>query len=926
MDEAMQDQVPRSNRHDLPRPLNNAAPSPNVLRIVSQLPSRAASLQDNVDTTEFTSPLQISEALRLMDESESLSSCPTTPELSPERGFVIDASPLETEPEPEQVVYKRPRSERIKKRAMIERDSPDHPTEESSTKRTKDGPVDLHALQHSFYAPFGKTYPYLPTPVPEPPKLPQAAQDWLNEVIQQDPQTGRIRYVHAPLLRPFNENHLVVLRAAFDANKDRLDTLKESFFEFTSAMAECSAAQVRAWFSDQAKEHETKRQKEQRKQARLQKQRQQMQKQARKRQRQQKERDIKRLGRPRDHSGPPRDFEQIRLDRRRLRMENRSRKTRRRGAKRVLPPDAPALERTKLVHRVRIPEERQVLQTNRCSGLAISKRGTSLAWTQCKPCVARRWGDICSFFNFRLFEVDPMQDKGDPSKYLANHDFYSDPNPDEVISFDVGGLAQSDANYILAYVGHLGKRLLTEELHAALGKESGGSTKSSKATKNSSFGEYLRRPAPVRRFCYRCRMSIINHGHICTSCGIEFCTHCLTHDNGTIVCHEKAKHRREQFIVCGRYHAATLRIMLQSVEGAMEALPSNLHQLPDRMTAKAAQQGQKSKPGSSQASMPAPIRVSKDISQAEFRQHWVKGQVLVFTDLEFKKDKYWAPRELKKLSEKASVSVYDAVEQTATVEPMAQIFGRGFMGRDPKSIRFIEAWDEKTLMELAPQLYADLIKTLPVPMYTDPAGSFNLSKYLPSDWIHGPKLHIGEGSTDKNIGSIRLCVENSDVLYACVHAAHREGAIAKGDEAVIWHIFQAEDRMKVGKFLREYVGKKTSPPKLCVDPFQDVLPYLKPEVLSLLHTATGVKVTRVALKAGEAIMIPAGCLRQAQFVQNAVVVGVNFVSPERLWATIDWCYEKREYAFASPISKTRRTDISPARDVAFYSSLAMTQI
>ncbi|KAG0087168.1 hypothetical protein BGZ93_011118 [Podila epicladia] len=821
---------------------------------------------------------------------------------------------------------------------MIERDNLDHPTEEPSTKRTKDGPVDLHALQHSLYAPFGKTYPFLPKPVPEPVKLPQVAQDWLNEVIQQDPQTGRIRYVHAPLLRPFNENHLVVLRAAFDANKDRLDTLKESFFEFTSAMAECSAAQVRAWFSDQAKEHETKRQKELRKQARLQKQRNQMQKQTRKRQRQQKERDIKRLKSSQGHERPPRDYEQIRLDKHRMRME-RQRKTRHPGAKWLLPPDTPALERTKLVHRVRVPEERQVLQTLRCSGLAIRKRGTSLAWTQCKPCVARKWGDVCNFLNFRLFEVVSMRDKDDPSKYLANHDFYSDPNPDEAISFDVKGLAPSDANYILAYVGHFGKRLLVEELHAALGKESIGSIDGSKATKNSSLGEYLRRPTPVRRFCYRCRISIVNYDHICTCCGIEFCTHCLTHDNGTIVCHEKARHRQEQFIVCGRYHAATLRTMLQSVDEAMEALPSNLHPLSDRIAVKAAQQEQNSKPGSfsfsssssyksgSQgASMPAPIRVSKDISQAEFQEHLVKGRVLVFSDLEFNRS--WSPQELKRISEKALVSVYDAVEQTVTVESMAQTFGRRFMKHDSKSTRIMEAWTEKTLLELAPRLYADLIKTLPVPMYTDPAGSFNLSKYLPSDWIvHGPRLFIGEGSMDKNVGSIRLCVEKADVLYACVHAARRESAIVKDDEAVVWDIFQAEDRTKVGHFLHDYIGKKKpTPPKICVDPFQDVAPYLKPEVLSMLHKATGVKATRVALKVGEAIMIPAGCLRQAQFVQNAVTVGVDFVSPERLWATIDWCYEKREYAFAHSIIRTRRTDIFPARDVAFYSSLAMAQV
>ncbi|KAG0037608.1 putative JmjC domain-containing histone demethylation protein 2C [Podila clonocystis] len=976
MDEAMQDQSPpQDDRHGSPRPFDNPAPSPSVLAIASRLPSRRAARQVNRDTEEFTSrPRRISEESRSEDESERISSCPTTPELSPEPGIVIEVPPYitptgtyeqdslyvdvqsedaeaeykakyeseyeaeagsEAKSEPEQVVYTRPRSERIKKRAMIESNSPDRPTEEPSTKRTKDGPVDVHTLQNSLYEPLGKTYPFFSTPVPGPPKLPQAAQDWLNQVIQQDPQTGRICYAHTPLLRPFNENHLVVLRAAFDANKDRLDVLKESFFEFTSAMAGCSAAQVRAWFSDQAMEHETKRQKEQRKQARLQKQRKQMQKQTRKRQKQQKDRDTRRLGRPQGHEGPARDRDQFRLDRHRMRLENRPRNKQNPRARYVLPPDAPALERTKHVSRVYIPEERQVLQASRCSKFVLSKRGIPLAWTQCRACVTRQVGDVCSFSNFRLFEVVSIQDKDDPSKYLANHDFYSDPSQDEAICFNVEGLTQSDAEYILAYVGHFGKRMLKEELHAALGEKSDrNSNKSSKATKTSSLGEYLRRPVPVRRFCYMCRASIVSYGHFCTSCGIEVCTHCLTHDNGTVFCHEKAKHSQEQFIVCGRYHAETLKAMLQSVEGAMEALPRNLHLVSDRMAAKAAQERRKSKrgsfssfkSGSQGASLPVPLRVSKDLSQAEFQQHWVKGRILVFTDLQFIKRSVWSPHNLKGLSGTASVSVYDAVKQTVTMEPMTTFFDRGFVGPDSTSIRIIEAWPEKTLMEEAPRLYADLIKTLPVPMYTHPTGSYNLSKYLPSDWIaQGPKLHIGEGSTDKNVGSIRLSVENSDVLYACVYAERRERAIAKGDEAVVWDIFQAEDRKKVEYFMRQFVGKKAAPPKRCVDPFQDIVPYLKPEVLSLLHKATGVKATRVALKVDEAIMIPAGCLRQAQFVQNAVTVEVDFVSPERLWATIDWCHEKQEYAFSRPKSKTRRTDIFPAHDVAFYSSLAMAQ-
>ncbi|KAF9367762.1 hypothetical protein CPC16_006053, partial [Podila verticillata] len=138
----------------------------------------------------------------------------------------------EKETKGEQVDYTRPRSERIKKRAMMESAGPDSPDSPDpavpSTKRIKDDDhlVDVLALQQSLYVPLGKTYPY-----------------WLNQVIQQDRQTGRIRYVHAPLLRPFNQNHLTVLNAAFDAYKDQLEIMRDSNFEFISVLAECSPAQ-----------------------------------------------------------------------------------------------------------------------------------------------------------------------------------------------------------------------------------------------------------------------------------------------------------------------------------------------------------------------------------------------------------------------------------------------------------------------------------------------------------------------------------------------------------------------------------------------------------------------------------------------------------------------------------------------------------
>ncbi|KAF8949627.1 hypothetical protein BGZ52_005355, partial [Haplosporangium bisporale] len=558
----------------------------------------------------------------------------------------------EKETKGEQVDYTRPRSERIKKRAMMESAGPDSPDSPDpavpSTKRIKDDDhlVDVLALQQSLYVPLGKTYPYFPTPVPAPPKLPEAAQDWLNQVIQQDRQTGRIRYVHAPLLRPFNQNHLTVLNAAFDAYKDQLEIMRDSNFEFISVLAECSPAQVRAWFSDQAK----KQHKEQRKQGRMQKHQKVTQKQIRKRQVQQQERKVKKLGRPRDP-------EQVRQDKHRMRLENRppGKQGPKPKAKWILPTDAPALERVKHVSRVRIPEERQVLQTFRCATTVMSKRGIPLAWTQCKGCVARQASDFCAFINFRIFEVVSEEDKENVSKYLADHDFYSDPSPDEPMEFDLNGLTRSDAEYVLAYIGHFGKRQLSEELDMALGKETGsGSSKSSKASKASKLtsNEYFRRPTPIRRLCYKCRGST----------------------------------------------------MLERVDEAVKALPSNLHLLSDKMAVKAAQKSQKlesgakSGSGSQEASMPAPLRVSKDISQEEFQKHWAKGEVLVFTDLQLKRGSAWSPRDLKKQSE-TSVTVYDAVERTVTVETMAKLSGRGFMGRRPKATRIVEAWPEKPLEE-----------------------------------------------------------------------------------------------------------------------------------------------------------------------------------------------------------------------------------
>lgn len=136
-----------------------------------------------------------------------------------------------------------------------------------------------------------------------------------------------------------------------------------------------------------------------------------------------------------------------------------------------------------------------------------------------------------------------------------------------------------------------------------------------------------------------------------------------------------------------------------------------------------------------------------------------------------------------------------------------------------------------------------------------------------------------------------------------------------------WDIYRSEDRPLVEAFLRKVMAERSSEE---TDPFTYDSQYLSPRLKSRLYHATGIRATEVHQKMGEAVMIPAGCVRQARYLQGSIVVGLDFVSPERFAQTMDWSRTMRRF------NLERRgeglDDVLQANALAFFGTIAMLDL
>ncbi|KAG0211654.1 hypothetical protein BGX33_004157 [Mortierella sp. NVP41] len=158
---------------------------------------------------------------------------------------------------------------------------------------------------------------------------------------------------------------------------------------------------------------------------------------------------------------------------------------------------------------------------------------------------------------------------------------------------------------------------------------------------------------------------------------------------------------------------------------------------------------------------------------------------------------------------------------------------------------YFSEWPEKPFSEALPELLEDLMQALPVPEYTDPKGMFNLASQFGS----------------RNFGAIPLSAELSGSIYICIFSQAETDALS-------WDVYRAEERPLMEAFLRKVMDEdKEGVDKSITDPFTFDSHFLS---LQLKNRETGVCALTVHQK-----------MSQARYGHGSILVGLDFVSPER---------------------------------------------
>ncbi|XP_003747085.1 lysine-specific demethylase 3A [Galendromus occidentalis] len=220
---------------------------------------------------------------------------------------------------------------------------------------------------------------------------------------------------------------------------------------------------------------------------------------------------------------------------------------------------------------------------------------------------------------------------------------------------------------------------------------------------------------------------------------------------------------------------------------------------------------------------------------------------------------------------------------------------------------------DENFSEVLPTRYADLMKALPLPMYTLREGALNLANRLPDCFVPpdlGPKMYNAYGSAlFPTKGTTNLHLDMSDAANVMVYVGiprdgncqrHIEEALNAVEEAgcdaiqmkrvreqgarvgAVWHIFDAQDAEPIRQLLRKVTVEKGNRLETNSDPIHDQLWYLDRELRKRLWKEYGVEGYAIAQCLGDTVFIPAGAPHQVRNLHSCIKVAEDFVSPENL--------------------------------------------
>lgn len=317
-------------------------------------------------------------------------------------------------------------------------------------------------------------------------------------------------------------------------------------------------------------------------------------------------------------------------------------------------------------------------------------------------------------------------------------------------------------------------------------------------------------------------------------------------------------------------------------------------------------------------------------NQRQFKENWTQEQPVLVSGLHKSLNgNLWKPEHFSREFSSLHSDLYNCRDGSVTNSRVKE-FWDGFedVTKRPKSekgesvVYRLKDWPSgEEFLALMPARYHDVMKTLPVPEYTDPEAHLNLASHLPSFFIRpdlGPRLCCAHGVTaclEQDFGTSNLHVEISDTMSILVYVGVAKGNSAPSkagvlkllegevlDESVkkrlrdpnetpgaLWHIYMSKDMQKIQEFLQKVSAEQTETDPEAdsdsewdgdADPLREGGWYLSPRLRQRLQEEHGVESRTLLQFHGDAVIIPAGSLHQVMNLHSCIQVNVDFVSPE----------------------------------------------
>ncbi|KAJ2847435.1 hypothetical protein IWW36_003856 [Coemansia brasiliensis] len=209
-----------------------------------------------------------------------------------------------------------------------------------------------------------------------------------------------------------------------------------------------------------------------------------------------------------------------------------------------------------------------------------------------------------------------------------------------------------------------------------------------------------------------------------------------------------------------------------------------------------------------------------------------------------------------------------------------------------------------------PDHFANFIKALPFPEYTQRDGAFNLANQLPAEFVPpdlGPKMYCAYGSNDQEggVGTTNLHCDMADAVNIMAYAAQ-----TSEDAAAVWDIYPPEAIADLRQFIYD-----TAPNSADIgDPIHDQATYLTQPMRQAVYKKYGRSCYHIHQNPGDAVFVPAGCAHQVCNYSSAVKIAMDFVSPER----VEYCYQLTQEFRKLPPKHQRNRDLLQLNSILWW--------